>query len=63
MKSLKALLKIIFVILLILAAAYLTGNMSIFSYAQAAVNYIRETLSFGVDHIRMAISEFQKLGF
>lgn len=61
MKSIKALFKIAFVIALIIAAAYLTGYMSIFSYAQAAVNYLRDTLAFGYEQIKMMISSIQSM--
>ena len=58
MKSMKTLFKIDFVIALVIAAAYLTGNMSVFSYAQAAVNYLRDTLAFGYEQIKMLIASF-----
>ena len=57
----KSLLKILFVIVLIIAAAYLTDNMGIFSQAQWAINYIKETLAYGVDQVKAAYNTIVNL--
>lgn len=62
MKSVKTLFKIAFVIALVIAAAYLTGYMSIFSYAQSAINYIKETLAFGYEQVKIMISTITNFG-